>query len=1605
MDGVARHDGDTELTTGNNTTGRPLLPAELALTALQQLEKVATTIPNNGLFSQHTAAGSPYLIVTDERFTSKSKFISSDYLLERVGYDPSQVHKRLGDGFYEQRLVREQVPKLTGRPSVNGWDAMAQYQELMNNGSKVAQDFHLVPGVALTPQQIAALQQDIVWLVSETVDTADGPQTVWVPKVYLAQTTLRLTGAGAVIGGGNLQLSAESVTNAGNLFADQALSIDSGQFQHLGGDIKAGSIDVKAETLTISTDLQNALRQATMSAGDISLSGTDIRLHGAKLNATNNLSLSARNNLEIGAAKSSHSGSLNVISGAMGNRTSSGIEEAGRRMAQVSGEWQQAKGSELNAGGNLLLSAGRDLTLTGSQASASGSARVQAGGDIRIGAETTTNTTHLEADSRTSSVSNSRTEDRLLLSTLSGAQGVTLVAGNNLLAEGAQVDSTQGRIGVSAQNVTIKDARASLLDQDSENKREGNTRTHREEESVRESSTGSTFSGQQGVTVIGREGDVTVTGSTLHSEQGAVGLQAKQDVVLNTATERESLYSEERSENKGLLNKSSSHSVTRDVTTRENGSLLSGESVTVIAGRDLTVTGSAVAADQDVSLRAGRDVEIGAATETDSHYQLKEKKKSGLMSSGGIGFTVGKQSTRHEIDEKGTTQSQSVSTIGSSQGSVDITAGNRLHVGGADLVAGQDMNLTGDSVTIDPGFDSRSRKETFEQKQSGLSIALSGTAGSALNTAVSSAQQARKSGDGRVSALQNTQAALNGVQAAQAAQMDGLNTAAANAHNAAGDLKPGQDGYQAGSTNTIGVSASYGSQSSKSETRTESSQSKGSTLTVGRNLTVTATGKNGTAQSGDISIAGSQLKAGGDLGLDASRDILLQSAQNTQSTDGKNSSKGGSVGVGIGVGSGGYGISVSASVNAAKGSEKGNGLTHSETTLDAGNRLSLTSGRDTTLTGAQASGESVKVDAGRNLTLTSEQDSDRYDSKQQSASAGGSFTFGSMTGSANVNVSRDKMHSTWQSVAEQTGIFAGKGGFDVTVGEHTQLNGAVISSTASADKNRLDTGTLGFGNIENHAEYEVEHQSAGMSTGGSVGGQFAGNMANGMLAGLNDSGSADSTTKAAVSEGTIVIRDKEQQTQDVADLSRDVANANPGLDVIFDKEKEQNRLKAAQLIGEIGAQAGDIARTQGDIIATRAANEKMSGATQTDRDRALAELKAKDPTKQYSASDVNKQVYSNYYNQAFAESGFGTGGKVQQAISAVTAAVQGLSGGNVAQALSGAASPYLAEQIHKLTEGNPEAQAMAHAVVGAVASYASGNSALAGAAGAVSGEVMAKLVMNQLYPGKAVSGLTETEKQTISALGTLAAGLAGGVVGDSAAGAVAGAQAGQNAVNNNLFGGTEAGQKKFVQKQGKDVMSCADDPSSVSCQRGEAVNKAIAGALATGGVASLTAPAQAMWALGAGVNAGAQYAEDGTVNPVNSVVAGWTNVITIGNGLTGTVIWNAVGGALTNQINGDDPLTGAITNGAGSALGYGAGKLISSGTNAAGKWITGGWDPKFNPDLLKYTEVKGQLGISKEMLPSKVPSSIGNIGASIMSEGSGKAAEQVLKKIGDGNEK
>ncbi|EHD4981570.1 hemagluttinin, partial [Escherichia coli] len=1043
---------------------------------------------------------------------------------------------------------------------------------------------------------------------------------------------------------------------------------------------------------------------------------------------------------------------------------------AGKQTVQLSAENIHNQAGTIQ-GANVSLTARTDINSTGGLLQATDSLLAMAGRDISL--TTTTRTAQRDAGQNHF--------ERTSIDSVAGVyvqndQGrLVLQAGRDMNLTAATVVN-QGKDSLTqlsaGRDMTLSTVTTSAQDNITWDK------NNRLSQGVTQS-TGSTLAGNGDVTLTAGR-DMTSQAASLSAQKG-LALMAGHDVTLTGAQNTRSLDEYHKvTGNSGMLSKTTT--TTHDVTDRRTmtGSELNGDTVSIGAGHNLNVTGSSVAGDNRVSLAAGNNLNIGTLTESNRETHLKQEKKSGLMSSGGVGFSVGSQSLK--VTDTATDTTQKGSTVGSVHGDVSLQAGNRLTVNSSDLIAGRDMALSGKEVSITAATDQHVQTHTVEQKTSGLTLALSGTAGSALNTTVETVQAAKSAGNSRLEALQGVKAALSGAQAVQA-----------------GRLADAQ-GADAGNNNTVGISLSYGSQSSKSEQQSEQTVAKGSTLTAGNNLSIQATGSGVKGVDGDLTIQGSQIKAGNNILLQANRDVNLVSAENTSKLEGKNTSSGGSVGVGVGVGSGGWGISVSASANQGKGSEKGNGTTHTETTVDAGNRLTIISGRDTTLTGAQAGGETVKVDAGRHLTLTSEQDSDRYDSKQQNASAGGSFTFGSMSGSASVNLSRDKMHSNYDSVQEQTGIFAGRGGFDVTTGQHTQLNGAVIASTATADKNRLDTGTLGFSDIENRADFKTEHQSAGLSTGGSVAGNFLGNMANNLLVGANHEGHADSTTQSAVSAGNITIRDTQSQKQDVADLKRDAAHANQTLSPIFDREKEQQRLQQAQLIGEIGNQVADIARTEGQIAGEKAKRDPAA------LNQARAELEA--AGKPFTEQDVAQRAYNN----GMAASGFGTGGKYQQAIQAATAAVQGLAGGNLSAALAGGAAPYLAEVVKTMTtdpvtgEVNKAANVTAHAVVNAALAVAQGNNALAGAAGAATGE-MVGMIATQMYD-KPVSELSETEKQTVSTLATVAAGLAGGLVGDSGASAVAGALSGKTTVENNYLSSKQidawSAEMKSCQAKGGD---------------------------------------------------------------------------------------------------------------------------------------------------------------------------------------------------------
>lgn len=1282
---------------------------------------------NNGYFVPSTDPDSPYLITvnpklddlgnmddslfnglydllgitpgatpreTNSAYTDRNQFLGSSYFLDRLGLNPDRDYRFLGDAAFDTRYVSNAILNQTGSRYINGIGSdLDQMRYLMDSAAEQQKTLGLKFGVALTAEQVAALDKSMLWWESATING----QTVMIPKVYLSPKDVTVH-SGSVISGNNVQLAGGNVINSGSTIASQnGLSIDS------------------------SNSLSN--------------------LNAGLLSAGGGLNLSALGDINnIGSTISGKTVGLESVAGSINNITRAQQWNVDAGNVHFSGT-DVGKTASITATDGLTMRAGQDINVTGANVSAGGRLGMAAGNDINITANEIATSEGRAGRNRATTETASVTHQG---STLSAGGDLTLQAGNDVNARAAAI-AAEGDVGIQAGRDVNLLAEASMERSSSQAKKKTAI-----DESVRQQGT-EIASGGNTVILAGR--DVTAQAADV-TAQGDIGVAAGRDVNLTTATESDYRYREQTKTSSGFLSKKTTHTIEEDSATREKGSLLSGDNVTVSAGNNLRVLGSAVAGDGDVALSAGNNVDIVAATNTDTAWRFKETKKSGLMGTGGIGFTIGSSKSTHELREQGTTQSESFSTVGSTGGNVSITAGKQAHIGGADIIAQKDISLTGDSVVIEPGHDKRTRDEKFEQKSSGLTVALSGAAGSAVNNAVTTAQSAKQSSDSRLAALQGTQAALSGVQAGQAVALDQVKGDSDKRNN-----------------NTIGVSASIGSQSSKSSSHMESETTTGSSLSAGNNVTIKATGS-------DITVAGSQIKAGKDVTLDAARDVNLIASQDTQQTTGKNSSSGGSLGVGVGVGSGGAGISISANANSSKGHEKGNGVWQNETTVDAGNRVTINTGRDATIAGAQVSGETVVADIGRDLTIASTQDSDHYNSKQNSVSGGAGYTFGAGGFSGSINVSRDKMTSDYDSVQEQSGLFAGNGGFDVTVGNHTQLDGGVIASTATADKNRLDTGTLGFSDIHNQADFKTEHQGAGISSGGSIGKQFAGNMANALLAGGGNSGHAEGTTQAAVSEGTLIIRDKENQKQDVADLSRDAEHANGSISSIFDKEKEQQRLQEVQLIGEIGSQVVDIANTQGEINGLNAGRKELA-------DKGITEPGA-------DASDEVKAAYQNALRETDAykttTAKYGTGSDLQRGIQAATAALQGLAGSDLTAALAGASAPELAYRIgHGMgIDNNTAAKTIAHAILGGAVAALQGNSAAAGAAGAATGELAAKAIAGMLYPDvKDLSTLSEEQKQTVSALATISAGMAGGLAGDSTGSAVAGGQGGKNAAENN----------------------------------------------------------------------------------------------------------------------------------------------------------------------------------------------------------------------------
>ena len=375
----------------------------------------------------------------------------------------------------------------------------------------------------------------------------------------------------------------------------------------------------------------------------------------------------------------------------------------------------------------------------------------------------------------------------------------------------------------------------------------------------------------------------------------------------------------------------------------------------------------------------------------------------------------------------------------------------------------------------------------------------------------------------------------------------------------------------------------------------------------------------------------------------------------------------------------------------------------------------------------------------QNLTVTSRQDTEKYESKQTSASASGSVAYGS-GGGASVSASYNKAKVDYAQVNEQAGIHVGEDGMDAHIHNHTQLNGAIIESDAEASKNRFKTKSLTHTDIENKSEIKTE--SASMSAGsGGVNPMQALSSALSLLGNTNES--ARSTTQSAISSN---IQIETETPENLTALSRDTKNANQRVEK-QDLQKVQERQEMAKVIGDIS-------------------NNAISIATYNEREKinklSLEKFKAEEKYGKSStqAQEIGKQITAI---QNDIDGTYGIGSKTGMAIRAVTAALQAAAQNDTAGSLVALASPYLNKTIHEMTAGDTAkdkaTNLMAHALLSAVEFQVTGKDPLTGAVAGVTGEVTAQILTQAIY-NKTPNQLTANEKENISTLSQLAGGLA-----------------------------------------------------------------------------------------------------------------------------------------------------------------------------------------------------------------------------------------------------
>ena len=524
------------------------------------------TLSSNALFITTKDSQANYLVETDPAYANYKKWLSSDYMLDALGLDPALQQKRIGDGYYEQRLVQDQVAKLTGYRFLQGYGSdEEQYKALMNNGLSFAKLYNLRPGIALTEAQIAQLTSDIVWLEEKTIKLADGTTTkALVPQVYVQARVGDLKGDGTLISADSIKLDVQGdVFNSGTIAGRQAVVLSADNVKLLNGKIQGNQVGLNT-------------RQ-------------DLNIVGGQIQADQAVDLNVGRNFNL---ESSTQSSQNIVGESVFSYT--GLD----RLAGIytNAPLKQADGKNLAT--SISIKVGGDTTLKAAEIqNNNGSTRIQTHGNLNVGAIQTGVSNKGYANEKNYNYSTTQVDKGSSIQ----SQGTVDLSANKIQGKAVDIASQQGDIVLNAQQgISLENGKNLHSTDIAMSAQSGGllgSKTERNDVWKSDQSIANGLKAGGNIVMNTLQSDITATHLKANAGE-SIQVQAKNgNVTLNSALNENSQSTTSSSTNFATYNNRQSGYIDQDVAQTQ---LVAGKNIDINAAKNIELQANDITAGQSI---------------------------------------------------------------------------------------------------------------------------------------------------------------------------------------------------------------------------------------------------------------------------------------------------------------------------------------------------------------------------------------------------------------------------------------------------------------------------------------------------------------------------------------------------------------------------------------------------------------------------------------------------------------------------------------------------------------------------------------------------------------------------------------------------------------------------------------------------------------------------------------------------------------------------------------------------------------------------------------------------------------------------------------------